>query len=259
MLKRILTALVGLLVFFAVVFAHRFVLYIAITLVILGMLLEMYRMMDEEKPLSMIGLIVGLFISWGCVTNNRVFVTLVSCMIYGATMIALHGKIDSKKVMSSAFITMFISLFMGTLISIRKLDRFIILLPFVCAWLSDTGAYFIGSLMGRNPLCKNISPKKTIEGAVAGLIFSALGSIGFIAVMTGFSPNIYAIVKFGLIGLCTGILSQIGDLVFSCIKRDCGKKDYGSILPGHGGILDRFDSVLFVAPFVFYIIQYVIK
>lgn len=259
MLKRTLTAIVGLLVFFAVIFVHRYVLYIAVTLVMLGMLLEMYRMTDEEKPLSILGLLVGLFISWGCVTNNRVFVTLTSCMIYGGAMIAFHGKIDSRKVLSSAFITLFISLFMGTLISIRKLDKYIILLPFVCSWLSDTGAYFIGSLMGKHPLCKNISPKKTVEGAIGGLIFSTLGSIGFITVMTNFIPNLYAIIKFGLIGLSVGALSQVGDLIFSCIKRDCGKKDYGSLLPGHGGILDRFDSVLFVAPYVFYIIQYVIK
>ena len=77
--------------------------------------------------------------------------------------------------------------------------------------------------------------------------------------MTGFNPNMMAIVKFSLIGLSVGALSQFGDLIFSCIKRDSGKKDYGSILPGHGGILDRFDSVLFVIPFVYYVIQYVIK
>ena len=77
--------------------------------------------------------------------------------------------------------------------------------------------------------------------------------------MTGFTPNMYAIVRFGLIGLAAGVVSQFGDLIFSCIKRDSGKKDYGSILPGHGGLLDRFDSVLFILPFIYYVIQYVIR
>ena len=81
----------------------------------------------------------------------------------------------------------------------------------------------------------------------------------FITIMTNFIPTTVAVVKFSLIGLSGGLLSQFGDLIFSCIKRDCDKKDYGSILPGHGGILDRFDSVLFILPYIYYVIQYVIK
>jgi len=259
MLKRILTSLVGLVVFFFVIFSHHYLLYGAVTLVVLGMLYEMYRMLDIKKPLMLIGMLIGVFICFGCVTNTRIFSILTASMLYGFAMIFLHGKVNSKDVMVSAFATVFISIFMGTLISIRKLDKFIVLLPFICSWLSDTGAYFIGSLLGKHKLCKNISPKKTVEGSIGGIIFSALGSVGFIAVMTSFSPSNFAIVKFAVIGVLVAVLSQFGDLVFSCIKRDSGKKDYGSILPGHGGILDRFDSVLFVVPFVYYIIQYVIK
>lgn len=259
MLKRILTSLIGLLVFFVVIFSHHYLLYGAVTLITLGMLCEMYNMIDTKKPLIVIGLIAGLIICFGCVTNTRLFSVLTASMLYGFVVIFSHGKINSKDVLVSAFVTIFISLFIGTLISIRKLDKFIVLLPFVCAWLSDTGAYFVGSMMGKHKLCENISPKKTIEGAIGGLIFASLGSVGFITVMTKFAPNNLAIIKFALIGLFVGALSQFGDLIFSCIKRDSGKKDYGSILPGHGGILDRFDSVLFVVPFVYYIIQYVIK
>lgn len=259
MLKRILTSIIGLLVFFLVIFSHHYVLYGAVTLVTVGMLLEMYRMLDTKKSLAVIGLIVGIAICVGCITNTRLFLIMAASMVYGFTIIFLHGKVNSRDVLVSAFVTVFISMFMGMLISIRKLDKFIVLLPFVCAWLSDTGAYFIGSAIGKHKLCEAISPKKTVEGAVGGLIFSSLGSIGFIAAMTNFAPSNMAIVKFGLIGLSVGIVSQFGDLIFSCIKRDSGKKDYGSILPGHGGILDRFDSVLFVLPFVYYVIQYVIK
>lgn len=259
MLKRVLTALVGLVVFFFVIFSHHYVLYGAVTLITLGMLFEMYKMLDTPKPLIIAGLFVGALLCFGCVTSTRLFTVITTVMLYGFLIIFLHGKVNSRDILVSAFVTLFISLFTGTLISIRKLDRFIVLLPFVCAWLSDTGAYFIGSTMGIHKLCEKISPKKTVEGAIGGLVFAALGSAGFIAVMTGFNPNTMALVKFGLIGLFVGALSQFGDLIFSCIKRDAGKKDYGSILPGHGGIADRFDSVVFVVPFVYYIIHYVIR
>lgn len=259
MLKRILTSFIGIILFFAVIFSHHYALYVAVTLVTLGMLYEMQKMLDSEKELSLISYLVGAFLCFGCVTNTRFFAVLVSAMIYGFAIIFLHGKINSKNILTSAFVTIFISLFMGTLISIRKLDKFIVILPFACAWLSDTGAYFIGSLLGKHKLCEKISPKKTVEGAIAGLIFAAIGSVLFISVMTGFQPSNMAIIKFAVIGLLAGIVSQFGDLIFSCIKRDSGKKDYGSILPGHGGLLDRFDSVLFILPFIYYVIQYVIK
>lgn len=259
MLKRILTSLLGLVVFFAVFFSHQYVIYGVITIITLLALVEMYRMMDTDKALYFSGLLSGLAICVGQMTSTRVFTSILVMMIYGFFMIFLHGRVDSKKVMTNAFITLFISVFMSNLISIRRLDKYILILPFVCAWLSDTGAYFVGSLMGKHKLCEKISPKKTIEGAVGGLLLSALGCVGFITVMTKFAPNMMAIVKFAIIGLVAGAISQFGDLVFSCIKRDFGKKDYGSILPGHGGILDRFDSVIFIVPFIYYVIQYVIK
>lgn len=259
MLKRIITSFIGIILFFAVIFSHHYALYVAVTLVTVGMLFEMNKMLGTEKELSIINYLVGIFISYGCVVNIKMFAALVSLMIYGLAIVFLHGKVNIKNILTSAFVTIFISIFMGTLISIRKLDKFIVILPFACAWLSDTGAYFIGSFLGKHKLCEKISPKKTIEGAIAGLIFAGLGSVLFISCVTRFDPNMMAIVKFALIGISAGFLSQFGDLIFSCIKRESGKKDYGSILPGHGGLLDRFDSVLFILPFIYYVIQYVIK
>ena len=164
-------------------------------------------------------------------------------------MIALHGKIDSKKVMSSAFITMFISLFMGTLISIRKLDKFIILLPFVCAWLSDTGAYFIGITFGKRRPWGEISPKKSVEGAIGGIVVTCIAL---------YLLNMYFGLMHGatviLIGVAVAIIGLIGDLMESLIKRYYGVKDSDKLLPGHGGILDRFDSVMLAAPMMYYCI-----
>jgi phosphatidate cytidylyltransferase len=120
-------------------------------------------------------------------------------------------------------------------------------LVFLTAFGTDIFAYFAGSFLGRHKLCPSISPKKTVEGAIGGVVGSVLlcGVFGYFA-LRGFF--IHCVV----IGALGGVLSQVGDLVASVIKRGAGVKDYGRLIPGHGGLLDRIDSVLFTAPLVFY-------
>ena len=122
-----------------------------------------------------------------------------------------------------------------------------ILLTFVVVWLCDSGAFFVGRAMGRHKLAPALSPKKTIEGALGGLAAAIVGTMlfGLVLKLTG------CWVKFGwlaLYGLIGGIVGQLGDLAFSAIKREYGVKDYSNLLPGHGGMLDRFDSTIFTAP-----------
>jgi phosphatidate cytidylyltransferase len=120
-------------------------------------------------------------------------------------------------------------------------------------WLADAGAYFGGTFFGKHKLCPKISPKKTVEGAAFGILFGTLGAlaIGYVFgfIYGGFVPN-YLILL--IIGVANSFLSILGDLAFSLIKRNCHIKDYGSIIPGHGGLLDRFDSVIFTAPVVYF-------
>lgn len=127
-------------------------------------------------------------------------------------------------------------------------------------WLSDAGAYFVGTFFGKHKLCPNISPKKTVEGAVGGIVFGILSSV---VVGLVFSFLIYGSEKvyinyYGLvfIGIINSVVSIMGDLCFSIIKRSCSIKDYGTIMPGHGGLLDRFDSVIFSAPLVYLFCRY---
>jgi phosphatidate cytidylyltransferase len=124
------------------------------------------------------------------------------------------------------------------------------------AWLGDSGAYFIGSKFGKTKLCPNISPKKTVEGAIGGVITVALVFVvyslcykAFMAHFMDIDFNVHYI-TIAIIGLVCGVLGIIGDLSASIIKRETGIKDFGKIMPGHGGFMDRFDSVLFVAPFM---------
>lgn len=125
-------------------------------------------------------------------------------------------------------------------------------------WLADSVAYFVGSAIGKHKLAPIISPKKSIEGAVGGLLGGTLGAmlIGFIftLIYPGTAVNYLVL---GVLGLVNSVVSILGDLTFSVIKRHCEIKDYGSILPGHGGLLDRFDSVIFCAPIVFFVSRYV--
>ena len=113
---------------------------------------------------------------------------------------------------------------------------------FVISYLSDTAAYFIGSRFGRHKLIERVSPKKTIEGSAAGLIFGMLGSLlwAFIFKFFGFPPYVFIISSIVL-----PVVSEIGDLVFSLMKRHYGIKDFSELIPGHGGILDRLDSNIF--------------
>ena len=128
--------------------------------------------------------------------------------------------------------------------------RFYILIPFVIAFISDSGAYFAGRYFGKHKLAPTISPKKTIEGAVGGILGAVVGMVIYGLVLqlaVQFQVNYLAAIVYGLLGALAGIF---GDLCFSCIKRQTGIKDYSNLIPGHGGILDRFDSNIIIAPMV---------
>ena len=127
------------------------------------------------------------------------------------------------------------------------MGQYLFVLPFVGAWVSDTFAYFTGRLLGRHKLIPDVSPKKTVEGAVGGVVFAMLGFalFGFIVgKLGGGTPDYFALV---ILGLPVSLVSIVGDLVMSLVKRRYNIKDYGKLFPGHGGVLDRFDSVLATA------------
>ena len=133
-------------------------------------------------------------------------------------------------------------------IHVGESGRWFILIPFVLAFLSDTGAYFVGRTLGKHKLAPLISPKKTVEGVFGGVLGAVIGMVAYCAVLNiffDFQVNyLYALI-YGVIG---SVAAVFGDLCFSVIKRQTGIKDYGKIFPGHGGILDRFDSMIVVAP-----------
>lgn len=156
-----------------------------------------------------------------------------------------------------AFLGLFyVSIMLSYIYQVRVLDNgaLIVWLIFIGAWGSDTCAYCIGMLIGKHKIAPKLSPKKSLEGCIAGVLGAAL--LGFVyAIIVG--NRITAIQNphliFAVIGAASSIISQLGDLAASAIKRNHDIKDYGNLIPGHGGILDRFDSIIFTAPIVYYL------
>lgn len=139
--------------------------------------------------------------------------------------------------------------------------QYIVWLIFISSWGCDTSAYFFGLLLGKHKLIKQVSPNKTIEGSVAGVIGSVIIGIIYVVVLNLFTNiNFVLSIKRVSIACALGaVFSQIGDLTASCIKREYNIKDYGNIIPGHGGVLDRFDSVIFTAPIIYFIFNIAVK
>ncbi len=141
---------------------------------------------------------------------------------------------------------------------LNNYPSFWIVLTLAVPWMADSGAYFAGRFLGKHKLCETISPKKTIEGAVGGLISGFVASILIGFIFTGIYKDVTInFIPLIVIGLINPVISIFGDLTFSIIKRSCNVKDYGSIMPGHGGMLDRFDSIILCAPLVFLVSRFV--
>lgn len=165
-----------------------------------------------------------------------------------------RGKMALDDVFATFTTVFYIIASFGALVLLRDRDfgLYLLILTLYGPWISDVFAYFCGRLFGRHKLIPDVSPNKTVEGAIGGVVFCALAAMLYGFVLTVVIGEI-ASVNYGalaLIGAVIAVVSQIGDLIMSHIKRKYGIKDYGFVLPGHGGILDRFDSVLGVVPLV---------
>ena len=139
----------------------------------------------------------------------------------------------------------------------RQLDYgvYLVWMIFISSWISDTCAYLVGVLFGKHKLVPQLSPKKTVEGSIGGILGSAIvGALfGFCLLDKTLGGNQFGIMLF-VIGAIGSVISQVGDLAASAIKRNHDIKDYGNLIPGHGGIMDRFDSVIFTAPMIYFLV-----
>ena len=173
------------------------------------------------------------------------------CALF-AEMMANHVKVRFEKVCICFVAGLLIPFLFASLVRILTPTngRYYIMIPFVVAFLSDSGAYFVGCKYGKRKLAPVISPNKSVEGVVGGLVFAVAGMVLYTAVMQlifKLQVNYALAILYGVVGTVADVF---GDLCFSVIKRQTGIKDYGNLIPGHGGVLDRFDSMLVVAPLI---------
>ena len=202
--------------------------------------------------------------------SPAMFALIIGLML-AMTVIVFKGKVAFDSLMSTVFPMLYPGLFFSLIITLQDLNTrtastLALILTFFIASVNDTFALFVGMRFGKHKLSPEISPKKSVEGSIAGLISSVIFAM-LVPWVTGMlasnHPQIAAdlvayplppLWAFGLLGLIAGGLSQIGDLVASLVKRHCGIKDFGTIFPGHGGMLDRMDGILFcgVACYVFF-------
>jgi phosphatidate cytidylyltransferase len=165
-------------------------------------------------------------------------------------------KYTTEQITVAFFGLFYVSIMLSYIYQVRILEngaQFVWLI-FIGAWGSDTCAYSVGMLFGKHKVAPKLSPKKSLEGCIGGVVGAALLGVIYAAItknrMTGID-NPYML--FAIIGAASSVISQIGDLAASAIKRNHEIKDYGTLIPGHGGILDRFDSIIFTAPIVYYL------
>ena len=211
--------------------------------------------------------ILGLFLLWGCAwlgnADESMAVTTGIVLIVLLESVLLHGRVSFVDACTSVAGILYLGLPFAHMVMLRglypettlttSLGSFefgcaMIWVMFIGTWASDTFAYFVGSAIGSHKLCPTISPNKTVEGFLG----SVVGTTAAVAGLGVFFS--LPVVEMAGLGFCISLLATLGDLVESVAKRYTGIKDSGNIIPGHGGVWDRFDSVLFTAPLVYYFV-----
>lgn len=268
MSTRIISAAVAIVLAVVVLILHNtFIFDLAIACLAAGAIYELFKAMDYLKYKSQAMLCIG-YAFFDCasyiwlangklVMFNEIFFELV--LIIGLAMLYLkeHETFNFKDFFLMAAVALVIPYSFSTLLYMNLFGgkgMFMIISTLCAAWLADSGAYFAGTFLGKTPLCPSISPKKTVEGVLGGVVcnglFLIIIGLFYDFVLKGESLNY---IPLFLTGMICAVIGLIGDLTASIIKRQTGIKDYGNLMPGHGGIMDRFDSVLLVAPFMYYV------
>lgn len=236
---------------------YLFLLTLAISLI--GMY-ELYRVYHIEKsPIGIIGYIfaIAYYLCMWSGQNEFMLLCLAAGLIFiMAGYVVTFPKYKADQAAMGFFAVVYVAVMISFIYRIRLLEHgvFYVWLVFICSWIADTCAYFVGVKLGKHKMTPVLSPKKSVEGAVGGIIGPMLigGIYGAVinAKISVNAPVVFAVAC----GVGAGI-SIIGDLAASAIKRDHAVKDYGKLIPGHGGIMDRFDSTIFTAPAVYIVLE----
>lgn len=266
MLKRVMSALVALVVLIVILFLDPIIISACAIVLSLWCLFEAFSVFSYQK--RPIFLAIGLL---ACIAapmlgvwkiNQIAGFAFLLLLLLAAVMVCCPKKISIIDIAVVSFLSVLIPISFSLLVSVRKLPdfgAFYLWLPFIGAFCTDTGAFFVGRAFGGRKLCEELSPKKTVSGSIGGILGSVVGFFIYSLVLRyGFDIRFHYISYFGL-AVLSSVAAQLGDLTASALKRHANVKDFGNIMPGHGGMLDRVDSLMFSGPMVYiYLVTFAI-
>lgn len=266
---RLISGIVLLIAVGAAIFIGGDLLFGLVLLISLIGLYELYKVIKMEKQLpAIIGYLgtIGYFV---IIRMSReeffVYFALLLLILLMAVYVFSFPKYKTDRILMAFFGVFYISVMLSYVYKTRMMENglLIIWLLFISSWVSDTCAYCVGMLtaktIGNHRLAPRLSPKKSIEGALGGVVGSFLIGLLYGALAGDALTNmVYPVLSCGILCGAGSVIAQIGDLAASAVKRNYGIKDYGKLIPGHGGILDRFDSVIFTAPVIYFLAAVVI-
>lgn len=252
MKQRVISAIIALVIIVPLIIFGGYPYYIGVGILSIIAYHEILSAREKEKKMdSMIKLLVlvpYLLIVMSSIFHGSTFnidyrlyiLDLLVCLL---PLIVLNKKeYDAEDALIMLAVTMLLGISFNFLIVIRNMNILYLIYVVLITIMSDTFALFVGSKIGRHKLCPSVSPNKTVEGMIGGVTFGTfIGSMFFLTFINTEASIFYII----LISMALSLIAEFGDLVFSSIKRRYGIKDYGKIMPGHGGVLDRLDSILF--------------
>lgn len=257
---RLISGIVLVLIALATIIYGGDVLFLTVLAISLIGMWELYRVHGiQSKILGLVGYGAAVVYYAMLQFDSKQYVLLLAMAALVALMAAYvftYPKYRVEQVTHAYFGIFYVAVMLSCVYLTRMLPDgvYTVWLIFLCSWGCDTCAYCSGMLLGRHKLAPKLSPKKSVEGAIGGVVGAALLG-GIYAAVIGNNLSISGNVVLIYAGICAvgAVISQIGDLAASAIKRNHEIKDYGKLIPGHGGILDRFDSVIFTAPIIYFL------
>ncbi len=265
MKTRIISAAVAIALLIAVLCVHNTIIFnIAFALIGSLMVYELFGAYNEKKRAGFLAVsiiitaalaILPRFLDYKSNFGIYILCVLAYICISASILLKEHKTLEIGRFSTICGYTVLISGMVSSITMIESANPTFglenLIITFCGAWLADTGAYFVGTFFGKHKLCPEISPKKTVEGLVGGIVSNALFMMLAGCIVSLFSKELTVdYILLAILGVFCAVLGVVGDLIASLMKRQCGIKDFGKIMPGHGGALDRFDSMVFVAPFM---------
>lgn len=261
-LERTISGIILVVIALITIIMGNDVLFVVITVTALIGLSELYKVYEVEKRLPGIVGYIGALGYFALIrTDNE---ELLLPMLLAVIMLAMgvfvfsFPKYKANQIMAVFFGIVYVCVMLSYVYRTRMLENglYIVWLIFLCSWGCDTCAYLVGVMFGKHKMAPVLSPKKSVEGGIGGIAGAALLGLAYTMIFADkFTINNSMIMVPVMCGVAA-MVSQIGDLAASGIKRNYDVKDYGKLIPGHGGILDRFDSVIFTAPIIYYFVMY---